>query len=116
MLYGGNWMVDCKYKLRYLPLFYEDMSEKISYISDTLRNPQAAKELLSQAENAILERLPVAEAFEQYHSMKDRDNPYYRIYVKNYVIYYVVLKDSQGNKIMEIRRFLYKMQNIRKFI
>ena len=45
MLYGGNWMVDCKYKLRYLPLFYEDISEKIAYISDTLRNPQAAKEL-----------------------------------------------------------------------
>lgn len=37
-------------------------------------------------------------------------NPYYRIYVKNYVIYYVVI-DNGANKIMEVRRILYRGQN-----
>lgn len=42
-------MADTKYRLRYLPLFYEELEQK-----------------------AILKRQPVAEAFEPYHSMKER--------------------------------------------
>ena len=87
-------MADCKYELRYLPLFYEDLSEIVTYISDVLKNPQAARSLLDAIEKAIIERLPNADSFEQYHSIKDRVNPYYRIYVKNYVIYYVVIENT----------------------
>lgn len=29
-----------KYELRYLPLFYDDMLEKVSYISQKLQNPK----------------------------------------------------------------------------
>lgn len=43
--------------------------------------------------------------------MKERRYPYYRIYVDNYVIYYVVIDDEGDDKIMEVRRFLYKGQN-----
>lgn len=35
-------MADTKYILRYLPLFYEDLEEKVAYIVETLKNPQAA--------------------------------------------------------------------------
>jgi len=34
------------YKLRYLPLFYDDVEKVTSYITDTLRNPIAAKHLI----------------------------------------------------------------------
>lgn len=61
-----------RYKLRYLPLFYEDLEQKVVYIAENLGNPQAANELLDAVENAILERLPVAESFEQYHSIRER--------------------------------------------
>ena len=57
-------MADTKYILRYLPLFYEELEEKVVYIAETLKNPQAANNLLDLVESAILERLPNAESFE----------------------------------------------------
>lgn len=65
-------MADTKYILRYLPLFYEDLEEKILYITLKLNNPQVVDDLLYAVETAILERLPPAEAFEPYHSAKER--------------------------------------------
>ena len=100
-------MADTDYKLRYLPLFYRDLEEKIVYISEMLQNPQAAKDLLDDVERVILERLPNAESFEPYYSAKERRYKYYRIYVKNYIVYYVVIDDKESDKIMEVRRFLY---------
>ena len=43
------------YKLRYLPLFEADLYDAASYISDVLNNPQAAENLLTETEKAILE-------------------------------------------------------------
>lgn len=104
-------MDNTKYILRYLPLFYEELEETVVYIAEKLKNPQAANDLLDAVETAILKRLPDAEFFEPYHSLKERKYPYYRIYVKNFVIYYVVIDDEGSKKIMEVRRFLYKKQN-----
>ena len=100
-------MAETQYELRYLPLFYEDLEQKVVYIAETLHNEKAANDLLDAVENAIMERLPVAESFEPYHSVKERRYNYYRIYVKNFVIYYVVIDDVGSKKIMEVRRFLY---------
>ena len=104
-------MVDTKYELRYLPLFYEDLEEKVLYIAEQLHNEKAANDLIDAVENVIIERLPNAEAFEPYHSMKERRYKYYRIYVKNLVIYYVIIDDEGSKKIMEVRRFIYNKQN-----
>jgi hypothetical protein len=103
--------MDNMYRLQYLPLFYEDLLEKATYIRDELSNPTAANDLINTVEKAILERLPVCESFEPYHSARERKYPYYRIYVKNYIVYYVVIDDTPDNKIMEVRRFLYKRQD-----
>ena len=109
-------MGDTNYKLRYLPLFYRDLQEKVVYIAETLQNPKAANDLLNDAENAIFERLPNAESFEPYHSAKHRRYKYYRIYVKNYIVYYVVIDDEGSDKIMEVRRFLYNKQNQKELV
>ena len=100
-----------KYRLSYLPLFYKDLDEKISYIVAKLKNPKAASDLLDKVEAAILKRLPVAESFEPYHSLRERRYVYYRIYVDNYVIYYVVIDDDPDDLIMEVRRLLHNGQN-----
>ena len=60
-------------------------------------------------EEAINERLTCAEAFEPYHSSRERRYPYYRIYVKNFIVFYVVI----GN-VMEVRRILYGKSNWKK--
>ena len=104
------------YSLRYLPLFYDDLEEHIVYIAEVLHNKEAANELVNEIEKAILDRLPNAESFEAYHSIKERQYKYYRIYVKNFTIYYVVIPKGKVNKIMEVRRILHNLQNREKNI
>ncbi|MDE7199280.1 MAG: type II toxin-antitoxin system RelE/ParE family toxin, partial [Lachnospiraceae bacterium] len=70
-------MISKKYRLQYLPLFYEELDEKVTYIAEKLKNPKAANDLLDKVEAAILERLPVAESFESYHSIQERRYTYY---------------------------------------
>ena len=103
-----------KIQLRYLPLFYEDMEKAVNYIAYKLMNPQAANDLIDAVEKAILKRVPVAESFEPFQSLKERRYPYYRIYVKNYVVYYAIINDVSGSKIMEVRRFLYNRENTKE--
>ena len=109
-------MADNQYELRYLPLFYEDLEQKVIYISEMLNNEKAANDLLDAVEKAIMERLPIAESFEPYCSVKERQYKYYRIHVKNFVIYYVVIDNIGSKKIMEVRRFLYNKQDREQLI
>lgn len=66
---------------------------------------------MDKIEAAITERLPVAESFEPYHFIRERKYAYYRIYVDNYTIYYVVIDDAPDDPVMEVKRFLYNGQN-----
>ena len=109
--YGETWMSNRDYELRYLPLFYEDLNQTVQYIAFELENRKAAEDLIDAVETAILERLPMAESFEQYPSPTERRYPYYRIYVGNFIVFYVVI-DEDDKKIMEVRRFLYMGRNI----
>ncbi len=105
-----------KYTLSYLPLFYDDMEEIVAYLTEVLLNPDAANDLLNAVEKAILDRLPNAESFEEYHSIKERKYSYYRIYVKEYTIYYVVIPAGRGKKIMEVRRILHNLQDRNQYV
>ena len=98
-----------QYVIKYLEIFREDLLHAVNYISQTLNNPIAANELVDAVERSILERSVNPAAFEKYNSLKERKFPYYRIYVKNYAVYYVVIPGSPN--IMEVRRLLYKRQN-----
>ena len=95
-------MLGDAYTLEYLPLFDEVLAEAVRYITDELRNPDAAMKLVDDAEAAIQDRLFAPESFEPVPSMKEREHPYYRIPVGNYVVLYVVI-----GTVMEIRRFVY---------
>ena len=100
-----------KYKLIYLPLFEDDLSKAIDYISIKLKSPQAALKLIASVEKAILKRLTSPKAFEPYNSTKERKETYYRIYVNNFTIFYVVI----GNT-MEVRRFIYSKRQLAELI
>ena len=104
-------MAEKHYKLRILPLFEDDLNEIVDYISVHLQNPIAAEHFIDAVEAAIYERLSCAEAFEPYSSAKERRYPYYRIPVKNYSIFYVVIGDT-----MEIRRIIYSRRDLDKQI
>ena len=95
-----------EYTLSYLPLFEQDLTNTKRYIRDTLGNKQAADKLVDNVEKAIFNKLKMPLSFEPYSSAVKRKYPYYRIYIGNYVVFYVVI-----NKIMEIRRLIYGKRN-----
>lgn len=110
-------MVGKKYEARVLPLFERDLAEITDYITYDLQNPNAANLIADEVEKAIRERLVCPESFEKYSSSKDRKHPHYRIYVKNFIIYYVVIDDiNNESKIMEVRRILYSKRDKRKLV
>ena len=92
-----------------MPLFYRDLEEKVVYIAEELHNEKAANDLLDEVENAILERQTVAESFEPYRSLRERR-------YLNFVAYYVVIDDEGDDKIMEVRRFLYNKQEVKRLL
>ncbi len=100
-------MSEKHYKLSILPLFEDDLNEIVDYITWKLRNPIAADNLVDAVEKAIYERLPYAESFQPYPSKRDRKHSYYRISVKNFTVFYVVIGD-----VMEVRRIMYSRRNI----
>ena len=102
-------MIGKRYELRILPLFEEDLNEIVDYITYRLQNPIAAEKLVDDVETAIEERRSCAEAFEPYSSSRKREHPYYRIQVRNFAIFYVVIDGT-----MEVRRLLYSRSNIKK--
>lgn len=61
-----------KYKLKYLPLAKQDLTEIIEYIQNNLQNPIAAENILNKIENAILDRLDFPESFAIWESKKNK--------------------------------------------
>lgn len=95
------------YKLTFLPLFEEDLLEITNYITNTLQNPSATHRLVDDIELAIIKRLEMPLSYAPYQSSKLRRHPYYRINVRNFSVFYVVINDT-----MEVRRLLYSKRNI----
>ena len=103
--------MDKEFSLSYLPLFEQDLAAVRDYITFTLQNPAAAIRLIEDTEKAILKRLDNPLAAKPYHSVRDRKQPYYRINIRNFSVFYVVI----GN-VMEVRRFVYSKRNLPEII
>ncbi|MCP1109630.1 toxin ParE1/3/4 [Lachnospiraceae bacterium PF1-21] len=99
------------YKLRYLPIFEKDLFSCVEYIGEVLKNKDAAVRLIDDIESAIIERLENPVAYEPFSSVRERGLPYYRIYIRNYVVYYVVIDD-----VMEVRRLIYGARDIDRIL
>ena len=103
--------MDKQFTLRYLPLFEKDLTAARDYIALGLKNSTAALRLLEDTEKAILKRLVNPLGFEPYHSARDRRQPYYRINIRNFSVFYVVIGD-----VMEVRRFVYSRRNLPEIV
>src|SRR6266568_3215046 len=99
------------FRLRYSPLFYDDLDKITDYILLELKNELAAKALIDAIEVAIKHRLenPLYSAI--YRSIKTRKHPYRRILVGNYLIFYVVIENT-----MVVRRMLYGRRDLDRFL
>lgn len=98
-----------KFTLKYSITFYEDFEKIILYIQKELKNTIAANNLINEVERAIKNRLQNPLDYEQYKTRKG--NVYYRIYIKNYIIFYTVTDNE-----IEIRRMIYHKRDIEGFV
>ena len=96
-----------KYKIRFMPLAIQDISEITDYIADVLGAPQAAYDLLTKIDEAVepLEQFPFA--FPAYKDAAFAKLGYRIRPVDNYLLFYVVA----GNAV-EIRRVIYAKRNL----
>ena len=98
-----------KYEIKYLPLFYKDLDQITDYIMYKLNNEIAANNFVNELEKEINKRANNPVSYEKYISIRKRKYTYYKIYIKNYIVFYTV-KDN----IMEVRRILYSKRNFNK--
>ena len=98
-----------QYKLRYLPLFWDDLNSAVTYIAQTLKNPTAAQRLLDSTELAIFSHLKNPTMGRIYHGHRKHATTYYYFSVGNYLAFYVVEGDT-----VEMRRFVYGARDLTK--
>ena len=104
-------MVKHKYVIKYTSTYVKQFNNILKYFVYKLQNKIAAENFYKDVIEEIEKRSYNPENYEQYIGNIKRKYPYYKIYVKNYVIFYIV-KDNT----MEIRRILYARRNYEKLI
>ena len=100
-----------RYRLQYLPLFWDDLEQAVFYVRDVLKNPAAAERLLDRTEEAIFEHAKAPTMAQVYKTARNRPLPYYWFAVGNYMVFYVVMDD-----VMEVRRFIYGARDLTKML
>lgn len=104
-------MAKNKHIIRYTETFINQFNNILRYFLYNLKNEVAAEKFYKEVIEKIEKRSLNPESFEMYKSAKKRKNIYYRIYVKNYIIFYTV----RNNK-MEITNIIYNARNIKNLI
>ncbi len=104
-------MAKNKYTIQYTETFIKQFNNILKYFIYKLQNKIAAENFYNEVIQEIEKRSEYPESFEKYNSTRKRKNTYYRIYIKDYTVFYTV-KDN----VMEIRRILCSRRNFDKLI
>ena len=104
-------MAKNKYTIKYTDTFVKQFNNILKYFIYKLKNKIAAENFYDEVIKEIERRSEYPDIFEKYNSRRKRKNIYYRIYVKNYTIFYTV-KDNA----MEVRLILSNKKNFDKLI
>ncbi len=99
------------YELKYLPLAIKDLHGIIDYITNILKAPESAGNLLDYLEISISRLRQFPFAFKIYQSAEPLKTEYRMLPIKNYFVFYVVI----GN-IAEIHRIINGRINLDLFL
>ena len=99
------------YKLEYLPLALQDLHEITSYITDILKAPQAAMNLLNTLDKRISGLKDFPYSCKIYNTENSLKSEYRMLTVKNYLVFYVVRDNT-----VEIHRIIYARMEYDKFM
>ncbi len=99
------------YEIIYLPIAKKDLIDIVAYITEHLKAPKAAMDLLKSLDKSIsrLEEFPYS--CKVYKSTEPLESEYRLLPIKNYAVFYVV-KDQ----IVEIHRVIYAKMDLTKII
>ncbi|WP_044480116.1 type II toxin-antitoxin system RelE/ParE family toxin [Paenibacillus antibioticophila] len=97
------------HKLRYLSVALDDLRDIADYITDTLKAPKAAMDLLDAFDESISRLAQFPYSGKVYLPSKELGNIYRILPVKSYLVFYVV-----EEKIVEIHRIIYAKMDITK--
>lgn len=86
----------------------EEMTAIYDYISDTLKENEAAKRLISQVNEKVLELSESPELYMKIGKVDRLKREYHRMVVKNYVVLYTI--DYEKKKVY-VSRMIYGRQN-----
>lgn len=98
-------------EISYLPLALADLEEIFQYITNELKNSQAAKNLRDEINTAVQNLLQFPYAHALYQTQKQLKKEYRKITVKNFYVFYVVEKDT-----IEIHRVIYSKRDIESML
>ncbi len=104
-------MAKNKYTIKYSDTFVKQFNNILKYFIYKLQNKIVAENFYDEVIKEIETRRVYPESFEKYNSRRKRKNTYYRIYVKNYTIFYTV-----RDNVIEVRRILSSRRNFDKLI
>jgi addiction module RelE/StbE family toxin len=99
------------YQIKYLPIARKDLQEIVDYIAFDLEVPEIAIKMLNTLETEILTLRENPFRGSIYSSNRKHDFQYRKLFVKNYVIFYLILDDA-----VEIQRVFYNRRNMDKLI
>lgn len=89
----------------------EDLREIVDYITITLKAPKAAKDLIDDIEDSILNLQHFPFSFKEYQPTRPLETKYRMLPVNNYIVFYVVTEQE-----VEIHRIVYAKMNLEKII
>ena len=104
-------MENHKYEIRYTSSFINQFNNILKYFVNKLNNKIAAENFYKKVVREIEKRSESPESYKKYSKIKKRKNTYYRKYVNNYTIFYIV-KDNA----MELRKIIYSKRDFNNLI
>ena len=101
------------YRLEYLPVARQDMIEIVRYISQELKNPDAAEHLAVQMIQAAEAVLKFPYSTPAYYPIRPLKHEYRKISVQNFLMLYWV---EEEKKTVTIARVVYEKRNYDKML
>lgn len=99
------------YRLVYLPLALKDLENTVNHIADTLKNPQAAYDLIDTLDKTLGQLQHFPYLGKAYQPVQPIELDYRVLLVKNYLVFYVVTYQT-----VEIHRVIYKKTDLPNII
>lgn len=99
------------HRLKYLPLAKRDLQDITAYISDTLKAPKTATDLVDALDHSITRLQKFPYSCKVYQAIEPIETEYRVLPVKNYLVFYVVTEHE-----VEVHRIVYAKMNLEQII